>query len=186
MSSVFDERNGSTSPERNIFLCQQNNNNNLDQQLFSYTSNDFENLHCNQMPGYFWPQALTWNNVSIEEDRAFYVDPDFKTVGFLSSIVLRCDEDRRLEFHQLKLESTQNQQLRKPCYNYPASKRSNKLSTHLAWYISSASSSSWEQKLEFFLKCDQVVVMPTRGSNNLRIFRLWSRAEQTHGSWRPV
>ena len=29
--------------------------------------------------------------------------------------------------------------------------RSNKLSTHLAWYISSASSSSWEQKLEF---CD--------------------------------
>ena len=95
-------------------LCQQKNNNNLYQQLFSYTSNNFENLHCNQMPGYFWPQALTWNSVSIEEDRAFYVDPDFKTVGFLSSIVLRCDEDRRLEFHQLKLESTQNKQLQKP------------------------------------------------------------------------
>ena len=66
------------------------------------------------MPGYFWPQALTWNSVSIEEDRDFYVDPDFKTDGFLSSIVLRCDEDRRLEFHQMKLESTQNQQLQKP------------------------------------------------------------------------
>ena len=66
------------------------------------------------MPGYFWPQALTWNSVSIEEDRDFYVDPDFKTDGFLSSIVLRCDEARRLEFHQMKLESTQNQQLQKP------------------------------------------------------------------------
>ena len=46
-------------------LCQQKNNNNLYQQLFSYTSNNFENLHCNQMPGYFWPQALTWNSVIV-------------------------------------------------------------------------------------------------------------------------
>ena len=71
------------------------------------------------MPGYFWPQVLTWN---IEEDLAFYVDPDFKTDGFLSSIVLRCDEARQHEFHQLKLESTQNQQLQKPWNHYPASK----------------------------------------------------------------
>ena len=161
MSSVFDERNGSTSPERNIFLCQQNNNNNLDQQLFSYTSNDFENLHCNQMPGYFWPQALTWNSVIVlKKIEPFMLILISKQLVFFPVLFYAVTKTDDLSFINRNLSQRKTNNCKNPdnWYHYPASKRSNKLSTHLAWYISSASSSSWEQKLEFFLKCDQVVV----------------------------
>ena len=50
------------------------------------------------MPGYFWPQALTWNSVSIEEDRAFYVDPDFKTVVFFPVMLYAVTKPDDLSF----------------------------------------------------------------------------------------